>query len=51
MNDEIEAEKARIIFVKEHGREPTYYELYGHPNWKKQLREWLEERNKNEKQG
>ena len=42
--DEIEIEKARLSFIKEHRREPTYYELYGHPNWKKQLREWHEKK-------
>ena len=46
--DEIEMEKARLDFIKEHRREPTYYELFGNPDWKKQLREWLEERDKNE---
>lgn len=38
---EAEEEKATKKFIKEHGREPTYYELHGHPDWKKQLREYL----------
>tara|TARA_R100000808_G_C2148951_1_gene157226 strand:- start:932 stop:1099 length:168 start_codon:yes stop_codon:yes gene_type:complete len=38
---ESEEEKATKAFIKEYGREPTYYELHGHPDWKKQLREYL----------
>ena len=37
---EKESEKARIKFIKEHRREPTYYDMYGNKDWKKQLKEW-----------
>tara|TARA_R100001460_G_scaffold48951_1_gene87183 strand:- start:1168 stop:1350 length:183 start_codon:yes stop_codon:yes gene_type:complete len=39
---ENEEEKARQLFIKQNGREPTYYELHGHPNWKEQLKKHLE---------
>ena len=42
---ESEEEKATNLFIKQHGREPTYYELHGHPDWKKQLKQHLEENN------
>ena len=50
--DEIEMEKARLDFIREHRREPTYYELFGHPDWKKQLKlhhEILEREERNAK--
>ena len=37
------------MILSESIEEPTYYELFGHPDWKKQLKEWLEKRDiKNE---
>jgi len=49
---EFEIQRARLEFIKEHRREPTYYELFGHPDWKKQLKlhhETLEREERNAK--
>jgi hypothetical protein len=39
---DIEIIIAEEVYRHTYGRYPTYYELYGHPNWQKQLREHLE---------
>jgi len=44
--EEMERDEERLTqaFYKLHGRYPSYYEAFGHPNWVKQLQEHSEDK-------